>query len=251
MKRKNSIILLSIMCTLLTACSANGEGTGTSATIKEKPTSITTETSAVSQTTASETNTNSTVAKTEAQTEVKENKTDAAQKTTSAVTKEAVDNTKNLTDEVSRLMGALDYIDCIGGGNIPKDETNTVKKGDRDYAKVKAQFQNTADLKEYIEENLSDKLIKSRYSHILGGDQPYYIDVNGALYGYVTAKGCGYTWIKENGNPVISVKDVKDSSFTAITKFDNYGGESEMKLSIVKTDGAWKIDSISYDGQTF
>ena len=81
--------------------------------------------------------------------------------------------------------------------------------------------------------------------------QPYYIDIDGALYGYMTAKGCGYTWIKNNDKLDISITEKSDNSFTAITKFDNYGGEDEMKLNIVFTDGLWKIKSISYDGMTF
>ena len=148
-------------------------------------------------------------------------------------------------------MGALDYIDRIGGGNIPKDESDTVEKDGMQFARVYAQFENTADLEEYMTENLTDELIQSRYSHILDGEQPYYIDADGALYGYITAKGCGYPWILEGGEPVISVTDVTDSSFTAVTKFDNFGGECEMQLDIVFTEGFWKIASISYDGMTF
>ncbi|MGN1105901.1 MAG: hypothetical protein ACI4RH_04560 [Huintestinicola sp.] len=161
------------------------------------------------------------------------------------------DMTEGLISEASRLMGALDYIDRIGGGNIHKDDNDMIESDGRQYARVIAQFENVSDLHEYITENLTDRFIQSRYSQITGTDQPYYIDNNGALYGYVTAKGCGYFWILENDQPVISVTDVSDDSFTAITKFDNFGGESEMKLQIVFRDGLWKIDSISYDGMTF
>lgn len=185
------------------------------------------------------------------ETQSAESETEAVQNDTSSETEETIDMTEELTAEASRLMGALDYIDCIGGGNIPKDENDTIEANDRQYARVVAQFENTADLEEYITENLTDELIQSRYSGITGGDQPYYIDIDGALYGYVTAKGCGFTWITEDGEPVISVTDVSDNSFTAVTKFDNFGGECEMKLDIVFTDGLWKIASISYDGITF
>lgn len=177
--------------------------------------------------------------------------TEAVKTETSAETEVTVDMTEELVSEAERLMGALDYIDCIGGGNIPKDENDTVDVDGRQYARVYAQFENTADLEEYITENLTDGLIQSRYSNILGGEQPYYIDIDGALYGYVTAKGCGYPWITEDGKPVVSITDVTDGSFSAITSFDNFGGECEMKLDIVFTDGFWKIASISYDGITF
>ena len=129
--------------------------------------------------------------------------------TTASTTK--ADKTQDLIAETSRLMGALDYIDCIGGGNIPKDENDVKEVGGRKYAKVKSQFSNTSDLKEYLQENLSDSLIKNRYSGIVGGQQPYYIDIDGALYGYMTAKGCGYTWIKNNDKLDISITEKSDN----------------------------------------
>lgn len=150
-----------------------------------------------------------------------------------------------------QLMGALDYIDQIGGGSIPKDETTTVEIDGREFQLVRAQFGNTLDLDSFLHENLTEKLIESRYSGILGGDEPYYIDVDGQLYGYVTAKGCGYPWIRENEEPVVEIKDSDDDHYTAVGKFDNYGAESEMELYIVFEDGLWKIDSISYEGMTF
>lgn len=223
MKRKKKFILLALtsMCLFLFACTdeANTNSTGS--------TSVTGSTGAPEQKSASI--------------------SDIV--TTSSTTK--ADKTQDLIAETSRLMGALDYIDRIGGGNIPKDENDIKEVGGRKYAKVKAQFSNTSDLKEYLQENLSDSLIKNRYSGIVGGQQPYYIDIDGALYGYMTAKGCGYTWIKNNDKLDISITEKSDNSFTAITKFDNYGGEDEMKLNIVFTDGLWKIKSISYDGMTY
>ena len=230
MKRKTIIALLS-MCMLMSACADNGDTQlpEISVITKEEMTDIITESSAALQTEAVETKNS-----------IEENTSETE-----------TDMTEELTAEASRLMGALDYIDCIGGGNIPKDENDIIEVDGRQYAKVYAQFENTSDLEEYLTANLSDSLIQSRYSHILGGEQPYYIDIDGALYGYVTAKGCGYQWITENGEPVISVTNVSDSSFTAVTKFDNFGSECEMQIDIVFADDFWKIASISYDGITF
>lgn len=241
MKRKNATVLLA-MCMIFSACSDNGNTQLPEITVitKEEMTDIITEESAASQSEAAET-----------ENHTAETETEAVKNDTSAETEETVDMTEELVSEASRLMGALDYIDCIGGGNIPKDENDIIDVDGSQYARVSAQFENTADLEQYLTENLTDELIQSRYSHILGGEQPYYIDVDGALYGYVTAKGCGYPWITEDGKPVISISDASDSSFTAVTKFDNFGGECEMKLDIVFTDGLWKIASISYDGITF
>lgn len=240
MKKENLGVIMALMCMLLPACSEVGNTSNNETTVQET-TVITKEeaTSAIAETTEAP------------ETEAPVSETTTIQSEAPAETEETIDMTAELYDEASRLMGALDYIDCIGGGNIPKDENDVTEIDGRQYAKVAAQFENTADLEEFITSNLSDSLIQSRYSHILGGEEPYYIDVDGALYGYVTAKGCGYPWILENDQPVITISDVSDSSFTAITKFDNFGGESEMKLDIVLIDGFWKINSISYEGMTF
>ncbi|MGN1102377.1 MAG: hypothetical protein ACI4RG_09305 [Huintestinicola sp.] len=235
MNKKNLSVILALMCMLLPACSNAGSTSAKETTVitKEETTPAITEMTEATETEATVSETTTVQSEAPSETEV------------------TIDMTEELYDEASRLMGALDYIDCIGGGNIPKDENDVTEIDGRQYAKVIAQFENTADLEEFITSNLSDSLIQSRYSHILGGEEPYYIDVDGALYGYVTAKGCGYPWILENDKPVISISDVSDSSFTAVTKFDNFGGESEMKLDIVFIDGFWKINSISYEGMTF
>lgn len=54
-----------------------------------------------------------------------------------------------------------------------------------------------------------------------------------------------------NDEPVISIKDATDSSFTAVAKFDDFGSESEMELNIISDNGLWKISSIYYDGMNF
>lgn len=238
------------MCVIFSACSYDGD-----AQIHETTNAETNIVSEISSVTETDTVENETFTDTKMTDIVSESasvaETDTVKNETSVETEGTIDMTEDFVSQASRLMGALDYIDRIGGGSIPKDENDTVEVDGRQYAKVNAQFTNTADLKQFMEENLSETLIQNRYSHILGGKQPYYIDIDGELYGYVTAKGCGYPWITEDGKPVISITDVSDDSFTAVAKFDNYGNACEMNLDIFFTDGFWKIASVSYDGMTF
>lgn len=238
------------MCVIFSACSYDGD-----AQIHETINTETNIVSEISSVTETDTVENETFTDTKMTDIVSESasvaETDTVKNETSVETEGTIDMTEDFVSQASRLMGALDYIDRIGGGSIPKDENDTVEVDGRQYAKVNAQFTNTADLKQFMEENLSETLIQNRYSHILGGEQPYYIDIDGELYGYVTAKGCGYPWITEDGKPVISITDVSDDSFTAVAKFDNYGNACEMNLDIFFTDGFWKIASVSYDGMTF
>lgn len=148
---------------------------------------------------------------------------------------------------VSNLLGGLNYIDEIGGGNIPKDESQTVVQGDKTYALVvKTQFASTADLRDYMNSILTQECIAGRYSGILDGDSPYYIDVDGALYGYVTAKGCGFAWILEDGNPVYTISDQTDTQFVVHADYDDFGGKSTLKLTVIDDNGEWKIDKIEF-----
>lgn len=230
---KKILAMIGAVCLILTSCSA----------VNEKPaeTSGETTTLAVSE---AETTENSGTAE---QTDVSESVPDE----TEASTDDEIIEDDELVSAARQLLGALNYIDQIGGGNIPRDDENAIDVDGRQFAKVSAQFTDTADLDEYMRSYLTDSFIESRYSGILGGDEPYYIDIDGELYGYVTAKGCGFQWIMEDGEPVVELKDSADDNYTITTKFDDYGAETEMEVRIVKDNGYRKIDSISYGGNTY
>lgn len=230
---KKILAMIGAVCLILTSCT----------TVNDKPaeTSGETTTLAVSE---AETTQNSGTAE---QTDVSESVPDE----TEAPTDDEIVTDDELVSTARQLLGALNYIDQIGGGNIPRDDENAIDVDGRQFAKVSAQFTDTADLDEYMRSYLTDSFIESRYSGILGGDEPYYIDIDGELYGYVTAKGCGFQWIMEDGEPVVELKDTADDNYTITTKFDDYGAETEMEVRIVKDNGYWKIDSISYGGNTY
>ncbi|MGN1303566.1 MAG: hypothetical protein ACI4YB_00885 [Oscillospiraceae bacterium] len=236
---KKMIAMIGAVCLILTSCSA----------VNDKPAESTGEANVTTAAEETVSENKQTEAETAETTEASEESDDAPDEDADGTVFDTL-----LEDQLfyaKQLMGALDYIDQIGGGNIPKDEETTVEIDGRQYQRVQAQFGNTLDLDSFLHENLTENLIQSRYSGILGGDEPYYIDVDGQLYGYVTAKGCGYIWIMENDEPVVEITESANDHCTAVAKFDNYGGEDEMELKIVFEDGLWKIDSISYDGMTF
>lgn len=230
---KKILAMIGAVCLILTSCSA----------VNDKPaeTSGETTTLAVSE---AETAENS---GTMEQTGVSESVPDE----TESLTDDEIIGDDELVSAARQLLGALNYIDQIGGGNIPRDDENAIDVDGRQFARVSAQFTDTADLDEYMRSYLTDSFIESRYSGILGGDEPYYIDIDGELYGYVTAKGCGFQWIMEDGEPVVELKDSADDNYTITTKFDDYGAEAEMEVRIVKDNGYRKIDSISYGGNTY
>lgn len=234
---KKILAMIGAVCLILTSCSS----------VKNEPAETTGEAE-----TSSVTEAETTTAESE-QTEAEATETEAEETTDVSFD----DGDSEISEEENRiytakeLLGALNYIDQIGGGNIPRDDENATDIGGRQFAKVIAQFTDTADLEEYMHSYLTDNFIKSRYSGILGGDEPYYIDIDGELYGYVTAKGSGFSWIEEDYYPVVELKDSADDNYTITTKFDDYGAETEMEVKIVKDNGYWKIDSISYGGNTY
>lgn len=230
---KKILAMIGAVCLILTSCSA----------VNDKPAETSGETTNLA---VSEAETTENIGTME-QTGVSESVPDE----TEALTDDEIIGDDELVSAARQLLGALNYIDRIGGGNITRDDENAIDVDGRQFAKVSAQFTDTADLDEYMRSYLTNSFIESRYSGILGGDEPYYIDIDGELYGYVTAKGCGFVWITEDGEPVVELKDSADDNYTITTKFDDYGAEAEMEVRIVKDNGYRKIDSISYGGNTY
>lgn len=169
--------------------------------------------------------------------------TEPAAETTSAETTtvpEAGADTSEYAAAAKTLFGALNYIDQIGSGNLPKDETDTIQttKSGVTYERVtKTQFSSTADLKAYMTASLTQKMIDSRYAAILGTDKPLYIDANGRQY----ATSGGFTWIDPEQ---VTISNATDSSFTASMQYDNFGAADTLTVQIVLDNGLWKIDSM-------
>lgn len=238
---------------MLTAAVLTGFSGCTEGEIPSLSSSDTAETTTVSpEESAAESSTEETAetsaAETEAATETAETipapdeTTEPAAETTTVP--EAGADTSEYAAAAKTLFGALNYIDQIGSGNLPKDETDTIqtKKSGVTYERVtKTQFSSTADLKAYMTASLTQKMIDSRYAAILGTDQPLYIDANGGLYGRQYATSGGFTWIDPEQ---VTISNATDSSFTASMQYDNFGAADMLTVQIVLDNGLWKIDSM-------
>lgn len=170
-----------------------------------------------------------------------ESSADTTVETTAA--SQSTANNSAYEETAERLFGALDYIDQIGAGDLPKDESDTIRSTGSGsvYEKVvKTQFSSTADLKAYMESSLTQKMIDSRYAAIIGTDQPLYIDANGSLYGRQFATSGGFSWTSGKAE----VSNLSDSAFTASMQYDDFGASATLTAQIVLENGQWKIDSI-------
>ena len=250
MRKKRNTILIAAM---LTAAVLTGFSGCTEGEIPSLSSSDTAETTTASpEESAAESSTEETAetsaAETEAATETAETipapdeTTEPAAETTTVP--EAGADTSEYAAAAKTLFGALNYIDQIGSGNLPKDETDTIQttKSGVTYERVtKTQFSSTADLKAYMTASLTQKMIDSRYAAILGTDQPLYIDANGGLYGRQYATSGGFTWIDPEQ---VTISNATDSSFTASMQYDNFGAADTLTVQSVLDNGLWKIDSM-------
>lgn len=255
MRKKRNTIWIAAM---LTAAVLTGFSGCTEGEIPSLSSSDTAETTTASpEESAAESSTEETAetsaAETEAATETAETipapdeTTEPAAETTSAETTtvpEAGADTSEYAAAAKTLFGALNYIDQIGSGNLPKDETDTIQttKSGVTYERVtKTQFSSTADLKAYMTASLTQKMIDSRYAAILGTDKSLYIDANGGLYGRQYATSGSFTWIDPEQ---VTISNATDSSFTASMQYDNFGAADTLTVQIVLNNGLWKIDSM-------
>ena len=62
------------------------------------------------------------------------------------------------------------------------------------------------------------------------------------LYCRQIGRGSGFPYTDD-----VVVKDVTDSSFTIMAKFDNFGGYSDITVKAVKDNGLWKASSFTVD----
>lgn len=179
--------------------------------------------------------------------------TSGTETTSESTTTAAASDNSDLQGTASSLFGALNYIEQIGSGNLPKDESKTYTSNQygADYEAVSGtQFSSTADLQSYMESYLTQPLILSRYSNLLsiyGSSSPLYIDVDGALYGKVYATSGGFAWTTQTP----TVTDVTDTSFTATMQYDDFGSTDDCVIVAALENGTWKISSVSFDGQTY
>ena len=238
MRKKRNTIWIAAM---LTAAVLTGFSGCTEGEIPSLSSSDTAETTTASpEESAAESSTEETAETSAAETE-------AAAETIPAETTtvpEAGADTSEYAAAAKTLFGALNYIDQIGSGNLPKDETDTIQttKSGVTYERVtKTQFSSTAGLKAYMTASLTQKMIDSRYAAILGTDQPLYIDANGGLYGRQYATSGGFTWIDPEQ---VTISNATDSSFTASMQYDNFGAADTLTVQIVLDNGLWKIDSM-------
>lgn len=144
------------------------------------------------------------------------------------------------TAKAKQLLEALNQIDKMGAGSLATDSAKTIQKGQAVYKKVTdSKYPDTKSIKEYLTDNMTEKMISSRYSALLGTDTPRFIDSSGELYQLDSAKSGGFAFLDEA--PKIS--DITDTGFAVSARYDDFGAPVTMTIKAVLEEGKWKIDS--------
>lgn len=148
---------------------------------------------------------------------------------------------KELESNSGALIDSFNTVEKIYGGNILKDENQKYTYNGTEYAKVTdRRFTNTDDVRGLMENYLTAELIGKRYLEMFESENPWLIDVDGALYIKLSARGAGYTFI---GNIRIYGNSVNEDLAILKVAYDNYGQKDMMIFQVKKDKGRWKIDS--------
>ena len=140
------------------------------------------------------------------------------------------------------FIGTLDYVESIGSGALPADESIVYNYNGYDYAPVaKTQFTSTADVEYFMQCVMTQRLINSRYYSVLNGDSPQLIDVDGVLYQKISGRGAAF---RLNNITNFYFENVTENTADMLLPFNDYGIESTLTVCLVKENGIWKADNI-------
>lgn len=148
---------------------------------------------------------------------------------------------KELESNSGALIDSFNTVEKIYGGNILKDENQKYTYNGTEYAKVTdKRFTNTDDVRGLMENYLTAELIDKRYLAMFESENPWLIDVDGALYIKLSARGAGYTF---TGNIQIYGNSVNEDLAILKVSYDNYGQTDMMIFQVKKDRGRWKINN--------
>lgn len=160
-------------------------------------------------------------------------------------------------EKAKELREALFTIDQLKGRNIGFDmnDTFTAENGDI-WAKVDDErFQCTDDIRNLMESSMTTELINKQYSgytgysRLIGTDKPYYVDIDGVLYGNLTVNAAldeyatNYSWVNDEVTSAQEHIYETDTEYFVFTEADYTTRRQWRKLGIVLENDIWKLNS--------
>ena len=145
------------------------------------------------------------------------------------------------TEQAQELVRALDTLERLVGCGLQNDADSVWTVNGTAYHKVTDDcFVDTAAIRAYEEKYLTQDIIAERYTAILGGDAPIYLDADDGLYMKDSAKG--FYIFSDTG---MTVEKTSEEGYSILAGYDNYGATETADIRIVNANGTWKICGLS------
>ena len=144
--------------------------------------------------------------------------------------------------QAQELIRALDTLERLVGCGLSYDADNVYTVNGTAYHKVEdPAFATTAAIRSYAEQYLTEEMIAERYSALVGGDQPIYLDGDDGLYMKDDAKGF---YIFSDAAP--GIEKTSEEGYSILASFDDFGQAETADIRVVNENGTWKISGISF-----
>lgn len=244
--RKTVFAVCIAFCLLSTGCGnvTNHETETSSAVTTETATEATTETTETSSEAATEITETTTEATADVTTQNEANAEVTAEPTsfTAPETQSSTDHTAPTTEQAQELIRALNMMERLAGGGLQYDAETVCTLNGTVYYKVNdTNFASTEDIRRYEEKYLTQDMISERYSAIVGGSSPIYIDADDGLYMKDSAKGF-YIF----SDTELNIEKSFEDGYSILAGYDNFGETETADIRIVNVNGTWKICGISF-----
>lgn len=246
--RKTIFAVCIAFCLLSTGCGnvTNHETETSSAVTTETATEATTETTETSSEAATEITETTTEATADVTTQNEANAEVTAEPTSNNVPdaepQSSSDQSAPTTEQAQELIRALNTMERLAGGGLRYDADTVCTINETTYYKVTdMDFANTNDIRCYEEKYLTQAMISERYSAIVGGSSPIYIDADDGLYMKDSAKGF-YIF----SDTELNIEKSFEDGYSILAGYDNFGETETADIRIVNVNGTWKICGISF-----
>lgn len=246
MNKKKAITLICIgVCLLSTGCGNMQDSSVTDST-SEASTSATTAEVAEAETTETSAETIESTSDTETASETKTASADSAEVVEATSheetdTDESADNTPT-SAQAKEIIGALNMLERLDGCGLQFDADTVYTVNGTVYHKVTvSDFTDTASIRSYEEMYLTQDMINERYSNIVDGDSPAFIDAEDGLYMKDSARGF---YIFSDTEP--KIEKTSEEGYSILAEYDNFGETTTADIRIINVDGTWKISGISF-----
>lgn len=141
---------------------------------------------------------------------------------------------------VQEAMDAVSTLELLASSAI-KINTKAPLPSNELYSKVtEAPVKSAQEIRKLLDEKLSGTA-KARYTGMISGDMPQYLDANGGLYALVVTRKRDFNWTKDSA----VLGQSGDRMFTATAQYtDPNGAAQTANMTFQYENGGWKLTTL-------